>query len=101
MKRWIRLASLALMAMGASAQNTPGVGGGAATNNINPAQVIWGMVAIMGAMGSAWITMSLIWTAMQGATADHEQFHKLPRIAFWAAILFSATFLSGRMALGA
>lgn len=98
MKKRVRLISLALIAMASSAQQIPGVG--ATTNNTNPASIIWGLVAVLGAMGSAWIAMSLIWTAMQGATSDHEQFHKLPKLVFWAAILFSATYLSERMALG-
>jgi hypothetical protein len=99
MRRGTRLVSLALIAMAASAQNIPGIGG--TTNNTNPATVIWAIVAVMGGMATAFFAMSLIWTSIQGAVSDHEQFHKLPKIFFWGAICFSATFLAGRMALGA
>jgi hypothetical protein len=99
MKKGIRLVGLVLRAMAASADNIPGIGG--TTNNADPATVIWAIVAVMGGMATAFFAMSLIWTSIQGAVSDHEHFHKLPKIFFWGAICFSATFLAGRMALGA
>jgi len=99
MKRINRAGALTLLySIAAFAQI--GTGGGSTTNNTSPANVIWGIVAIMGGMASAYIAISLIWTGMQGVMSDHDQFHKLPRIGFWAAIIFSATYIATRFALG-
>jgi hypothetical protein len=98
-KRIARIAyGIAVLAATVSAQTT--TTGSGSTNFSNPANIIWGIVAIMGTMATAFFALSLIWTAIQGAFVDHDQFHKLGRIAFWAAICFSATFISGRFALG-
>lgn len=94
-RRLIRLgATLALCAVAALGQST------ASTSFSNPANIVWGIVAVLGAMASGFFALSLIWTSIQGAVSDHDAFHKLPKIVFWAAICFSATYLAGRFALG-
>jgi hypothetical protein len=92
--RRIRSAVVLLLISVAAAYAQAGTG----TTNSNPASVIWAIVAIIGAMASGFFALSLIWTSIQGAIADHDHFQKLPRIVFWAAICFSATTLAVLMA---
>lgn len=71
------------------------------TGSVDPVSSAGVIVSILGRIATVFFIAAIIWTSIQGAIADHDHFHKLPKLFLWGGICAGATLIVNRIATGA